>query len=119
METSRLRKLQAPSVATALLESLVSNLNRRHRGARRITDRSELPMALQRLAVRVSKEDNAWAAWVLDDRISFCTGEMSLDLSREHGHPVLKVTNYEEGGRIQKYGLWARTANGEWQSQSL
>jgi hypothetical protein len=46
-------------------------------------------------------------------------GEMSLDLSREHCHPVLKVTNYDEGGRIQKYGLWARAANGEWRSQSL
>lgn len=119
METTKLRKLQQPSETKRLLESLLTSLNRPPPGAGRITDPSELPMALRRLAIRASKEGGAWAAWLFRYNISFCTVEVALDLARERGQPALKITIYDERGRVQEWGLWAQSASGVWQAYSL
>lgn len=119
METRRLRTLQQPSMVKMLHESLLDRLNRPSPEAKRIADRSDLPMALQRLAITVSKEGGSWAARHIGDCIEFCTAEMSLDHSREHGQTVLKVATYDPSGRIQKSEVWAQPANGAWRLQSL
>ena len=55
METENLRTLQQPSVLKGLLESLLVSPNHPPPSVHRIADRSELPMALQRLAIRASQ----------------------------------------------------------------
>jgi len=119
METKRLRTLQQPSMVKVLHESLLSSLDCPPPGANRIDDRSNLPMALQRLAIAASKEGGSWAAWHTGDCIEFCTAEMSLDHSREHGQTVLKVATYDQNGRIRKWEIWTQAAHGAWRSQSL
>ena len=119
METKRLRTLQQPSIVKVLHESLLRSLKRPPPGASRVDDRSNLPMALQRLAIAASKEGGSWAAWHTGDRIEFCTAEMSLDHSREHGQAVLKLATYDQNGRIRKWQVWAEAANDAWRSQSL
>lgn len=119
METKRLRTLQQPSMVKVLHESLLNSLNHPPPGASRINDRSNLPMALHRLAIVTSKEGGSWAAWHTGDRTEFCTAEMSLDHSREHGQTVLKVGTYDQNGRIRKWEIWTQAANGAWRPQSL
>ena len=118
VETKRLRTLQQPSIVKLLHESLLHHLNHPPPGASRIADRSDLSMALQRLAITVSKDGGSWAAWHTGGCIEFYTAEMSLDHSREHGQAVLKVAAYDGSGRIRRWAVWAQAASGEWQPHS-
>lgn len=119
METSKLQTLHQPSLVKVLHESLLGSLNHPPHGARRMEDRSDLPIALQRLAVAASRDGGSWAAWRINGRVHFCTAEIALDHSREHGQVVLSVSTSDEDGRIQRCELWAQTANGAWRSKSV
>lgn len=118
METMRLRTIQQPSQLDALLESFVRSRGQVPADAHRVLDRSELPGALQRVAIRARKSGHAWAAWGDGPRLWFFTAEMSLDLSRERGQPVLQVTAHAEDGQIVESGPWVRVRDGQWQRAS-
>lgn len=118
METTRLRTLQQPSIVQSLLESLLLAVNFSPAGATRIAERSELPMALQRIVIKTTKDGGGWAAWLLHDQVSLVTAEMSLDQSRERGHPALSVNSYNGEGRIKTWQIWAQTAAGQWQKHA-
>lgn len=119
MHTRRLRALQEPSVAQSLLEVAVAKIGRVSQGAQRITESIDLPSTLQRLARRAREEDGAWVAWAGRDRTWLYTGFLSLPQARERGRPTLKVTLYDDDGRLQESGVWLETPGGEWQRSSL
>jgi len=119
MQTMKLRVLQQPSHLETLLDSLVTSQNWVAGSAPRVTDRSEMPSALQKLAMKAVKAEGAWRAWVSHDGIRLFVAEMSLDLSRERGCPALKVSYYDDGARLQQYSLWIQLADGAWQRSSL
>ncbi len=115
----RLRAYQRPSRLELLLDSLVAAQNWVPDGVPRIGDRSELPSVLQKLAVAAVKGEGAWRAWVAHDGIRLFVTEMSLDLSRERGCPVLKVHFYDDRGRLLKFSLWVQLADGGWHRCAL
>jgi hypothetical protein len=45
--------------------------------------------------------------------------EMSLELSRERGCPVLQVGTYEMDGKLKRWQLWACLKDGTWQQCAL
>jgi hypothetical protein len=115
----RLQAYQRPSRLELLLDSLVIAQKWVHVGADRIGDRSELPSVLQKLAMTAVKGEGTWRAWVAHDGIRLFVTEMSLDLSRERGCPVLKVTSYEDRGRLLNFSLWVQLADGAWHRCAL
>jgi hypothetical protein len=119
MQTMKLRALQQASRLELLLDSLVTSQNWVPPGARPITDRSELASALQKLAIKVAKSEGAWRAWEGYDGVRLFIAEMSLDLSRERGCPVLKVSYYTDAGRLQLYSLWVQLTDGAWRRCTL
>jgi hypothetical protein len=92
MRTMKLRTLQVPSALETMLGSLVASQNWVTAEAPRISQRSDLPSALQKHTTKAVKGDGAWQAWTSYDGIRLFIAEMSLDLSRERGYPVLKVS---------------------------
>jgi hypothetical protein len=114
MQTIELRTFQPPRILTALLDSLVMSQNWVPAGAAQVTDRSEIPSALLRVANKAAKVAGIWRAWLSYDGIRLFTTEMSMDLAREHGAPALKVSYYDNEGRLQEYSTWVRRADGEW-----
>jgi hypothetical protein len=119
MQTMKLRTLQRPSQLETLLESLVMSQNWVPAGAPVVTDRSELPSALQKLAIKAVNSDGAWRAWQCHDGARLFVTEMSMDLSRERGCPALKVNYYNDQGRLQHYSLWIKLPTGDWQRCAL
>jgi len=115
MHTMRLRTLQQPSLSESLLDSLATTQNWVPSGAALVTHRSELPSALQKLAVRVVKGEGAWRAWNNRDGVRFFVAEMSMALSRERGRPALKVRHYDDQGQLQQYGVWVLLPSDGWQ----
>ena len=87
--------------------------------APRVTDRSELPSVLQMLAAKTVKAEGAWWAWTSYDGVRFYVSEMSMELSRERGSPVLKVGYYNYQGTLQQYNHWVQLPDGEWQRCSF
>lgn len=114
MKTMKLRTLQQPSRLESLLDSLVMSQSWVPVSAPQLTDRSDLPSALQKLAIKAVKEEGTWRAWLAHEGVRLFVAEMSLDLSRERGCAALKVRYYDEQGRLQLYSLWVQLADG-WQ----
>jgi hypothetical protein len=83
--------------------------------ARRLTDRSELPSALQRIAIHATGAGKSWSAWAEDEGIWFYAAEMTPARLCGQKCPVLKLKAYGRKGRIEEYGFWARTRRDGWQ----
>ena len=115
----KLRALQLPSRLESLLDSLVVNQRWVPADVPRVTDRSELSAASQKLAIRAVEADGAWRAWRSHDGIRLFVTEMSMALSRERGRPVLKVSYYNDEGRLQQYSLWVQLKDDVWSRCTL
>ena len=116
MQTTKLRFLQQPTQLTLLLDSLMKSQNWVPKGALQVADRSELPSALQKLAIKTNKDEGTWQAWSFDDGVQFFSSEMSMDMSRERGCAALNVHCYNERGRLKHYSQWIQLADGgRWQ----
>ncbi len=114
METMRLRAIQMPSRVEELLDSFISSSTIVPSGSRKIRRGSDLPVVLQDLVVQSTKADREWSCWTDDHRIWLFTAEMSLDLSRERGCPVLQVNSYAEDGVLIESGSWLSDRDGKW-----
>jgi hypothetical protein len=119
MHTMKLRALQLPSQLESLLDSLVMNQHWVPAEVPRVTDRSALSAASQKLAIKAVEADGAWMAWRSHDGIRLFIAEMSMELSRERGRPALKVKYYNDQGRLQQYSLWVQLTDGAWQRCAL
>jgi hypothetical protein len=119
MQTMKLRTYQPPSVVTVLLDSLVKSQNWVSADAHQVTDRSDFPSPLQKIAAKAAAVAGTWRAWLSYDGIRFFASEMSLELAREHGCPALKVSYYNDEGRLQEFSTWLRRAGGKWQRCSV
>lgn len=115
MHTMRLFAYQRPSRIAALLGSLLQAPGRLPGRARQITDRSDLPSALQKVVLKSQHTEQVWSAWTDEGRIWLFMAEMSLELSRERGCPVLQVGSYEMDGKLKVWQLWACLNDGTWQ----
>jgi hypothetical protein len=114
METMRLRAIQHPSRVGELLDSFASSGAALPDRSRRIFERSELPVVLQRVVVQAARTEREWGAWTDEYRTWLFTAEMSLALSRERGTPVLDVSAYGEDGALLESGSWVADRQGQW-----
>lgn len=110
----KLRAYQRPSRLESLLDSLVKSHKWIPAQSPRVTDRSELSSALQKLAINAVNGEGVWRAWCCYDGVRLFVTEMSAELSRERGQPALKVSYYDEQGSLQAYGLWIQVADDSW-----
>lgn len=74
MQTMRLRAYQPPSRVQTLLESLQAR-GRLPGGARRVTDRSELPSAHQKIVIKSRNTESVWSAWTDESHIWVCSND--------------------------------------------
>lgn len=119
MQTMTLFAYQRPSRVAALLESLLQAGGYLPGNARKVTDRSELPSALQKIVIQAQNSERVWSAWANQEWIGFFTAEMSLELSRERGCPALHVGSYKGDGRLEAWQLWTCLKDGTWQQCAL
>lgn len=83
-----------------------------------MTDLTELPSALQRIAIRGSKDGVAWAAWRQRFDIEFYRAELALDMARERGRPTLRVSVYDTDGKVRELANWTQVSEDAWHRQS-
>ena len=114
METVRLRKIQVPTRVGRLLEAAVSKAKLVPEDAYLVRDPRSLPILLRELVERARRKDAVWSAWTDDHRIWLFAGEMSMELSRERGSPVLHITAYTEDGQLTEAGFWTLDKLGQW-----
>lgn len=120
MQTMKLFAYQQPSRVEMLLESLVIAKGDLPGRARKVSDRSDLPSAMQKLVMQAQKSERVWSAWTGDDeRMWLFIAEMSMALSRERGCPALQVGLYNEHGKMQEWKLWVNLKDGSWQQCTL
>lgn len=117
MHTVSLRALQHPSHVDELLTELVQSVDELiPEGAYQILDQGSLPATLHRLVRYAAYTRQSWACWIDDSGHAWLfLAEMSLELSRERGNPVLQVAQYAEDGQIRDTGKWIATSDGKWQ----
>lgn len=83
-------------------------------GAQRLLAASELPPALERVAVRVQRGPQKWFAWTDERRTWFVVAEMAMDHRRHCRHEAIRMFFYDEDGRCVASGTWAFHADARW-----
>src|SRR5882724_11179702 len=115
METGRLRTIELPDRASALLESFVWSRRTIPGTADRINSIPELTPALQKLAKDGEAGENVWSAWGVGLKIWFFLAITSLTLARERRRPVLHISVYDENGEMTESGTYVESLNAGWQ----
>ena len=113
METVRLRKIQLPARLEKLLDSLVSHSDLIPDGAFRTRNLGGLSRDLRALVAKAAERGQVWGCWERGSHSWLILGEMSLDLSRERGSPVLRIEVYGDEG-LRETGLWTSDRGGKW-----
>jgi len=114
METVRLRRIQEPSRIERLLEAYIARSGILPESAYQVRDRSELPTRLHAIVRRAVAQGHVWSGWALGTQVWLFTCDMSFQLSRERGAPVLTVRLYNEDGEVADSGTWAFDSMGAW-----
>lgn len=82
------------------------------RTAQRLLDSSDLPPALERVAVRTQRCLQTWFAWTDGPKIRFVVTETVP--SRQRQESALRVFFYDEDGRFVCWGTWTLQPRGGW-----
>lgn len=115
METMRLRTIQQPSALEQMLEGLVCDQGLVSEDAIVIVDHRALLSILRPIVRRAVAQGSVWRAWMCSDGMRLFIAEMSIDLSRERGCPVLKVSSFNDEAELRDCSTWARVRRGHWQ----
>lgn len=119
MDTSKILAFRHPSQAELLLESFLRSLKRLPAHARRVTDRSDLPSVLQKVAIQAAKKKAKWGAWSRDGAIWFFIAEVTSIPADQIRRPALKISGYNEKGRLTECGVWINVPSRGWQRCAL
>jgi hypothetical protein len=115
MQTTRMFAYQKPSRVETLLDALVQERGQLPSQVLKVIDRSQLPSTLQKVVFRTQKSGQVWRAWTNADQIWLFVAEMSLELARERGSPVLQVGIFREDGKLHRSQVWVHLKDGTWQ----
>ena len=115
METMRLRAIQLPGNAGALLDSFIRAAGNLPRDSRELSRALELTPTLEKVAQRSLEDGHVWRAYTDDHSMWLWDCEVSLDRSRERGLPVVEVRRYDESGAVEESGTWVRIHKNSWQ----
>ena len=114
MDTVRLQKIQAPSNIERLLDRLVTQAGLVPVHAYPVRDPNGVPSALLGAMTRAAGAQRVWTCWTDSLRSWLFTAKVSRVLSREHGEPVLMVSEYDERGDLKEVGHWRADPQGSW-----
>lgn len=107
--------MQQPSKVDALLREVVRERGALPADAYEIGDLGEVPASLRRIVQIAAHFGRSCSCWKDDRNRHFLfVGEMSLELSRERGVPVLQVDQYGEDG-LMSSTKWVADHQGKWQ----
>jgi hypothetical protein len=84
------------------------------RTAQRLLDPSELPPALERVAMQAQRCLQMWFAWTDGPRTWFVVTEMATVTSRHHKEKALRLFFFDEDGRFVSWGTWVLHFGGDW-----
>jgi hypothetical protein len=103
---------QRPSHIEWLVQLFVVSTRYVPRSAQRLLEPSDLPPALERVAVRAQRFLQTWFAWTDGPKIWFVVTEAVP--SRQRQESTLRVYFYDEDGRFVCWGTWALQTRGNW-----
>jgi hypothetical protein len=114
MESQRLHFMREPARVERLLDAYVSRTSRIPDDCYRVRAVSELPMSLRLVVARAVAEGRVWTCWARGAEVWLFTCEISPELSRARGVPVLFVNAYGEDAELTDSGVWRYDPTGTW-----
>jgi hypothetical protein len=80
--------------------------------AERLLDPSELPPALEGVAMHAQRSLQTWLAWTNRARIWFVVAEVAKLTNRHREGDALRIFFYDDEGRFVSWGTWALHSGG-------
>jgi hypothetical protein len=103
-----------PATIAAFLDGFVAAQGCIPSDASPVTQLSELPRNLQRLAGK-SPANEGWRAWTdKDGRIWFLRGKVSNTFSRRMARTAMHIFFHDAEGELTDSGVWAKDNDGRW-----
>ena len=116
METTRILHFRHPAQTEMLLDALVRERLQTDSRSRRVTERSELPSAVQRLVIPAARDGKAWSAWGEHSALRCYIGEMIPARLAGEKCTALRVIAYDSRGRLAWQRIYALLNDGTWQA---
>jgi hypothetical protein len=82
--------------------------------ARRVLVPSELPPALERVALQAQRELQVWVAWTDETRTWFVLAEMAAIPDPHCPCGAIRMFFHDEDGRQVSWGTWALQSERSW-----
>lgn len=114
MDTMRLTALPQPSLVRKVLGHDAAACCGIPADAERIDSSDRLPRLLESVVRRVEHQDGQWLAFESGWNTWLLAGEFVLDLSREYGRPVVRVTAYDADGHVRETFSLILRRQAEW-----
>ena len=112
--TFTLSQVQQPARVERLLESYILHEANLPWGAYRMRSAATVPRELRGPIMQAVKLGRTWSCWTDGTQTWLFTAEMSLELSQEHGAPVLQVNLYSDDGSLRGSGTMMTNQAGKW-----
>jgi len=119
MDTSKILAFRHASQSGLLLESWLQKLDRVPDHASKVTVLSDLPGVLQKIVFRGAREKLSWTAWRQDNAIWFFTARMVSAPLANVPRPGLKISGYDQKGRLIECGVWVDVPRRGWKRCAL
>jgi len=119
MDTTKILHFRHPSQAEMLLEALVRERLQTGSHSRRVTERSELPSAVQRLVISAARDGKVWSAWGERSALRCYISEMIPARLAGEKCTALRVTAYDSRGRLAWQRIYALLNDGSWQAAAI
>jgi len=110
----RLQALRQPSLVRAVLGNQAAAAAGIPPDAAPVDAPGRLPRLLEPVARRIIRHEGEWLAFERGWETWLLAGDFVLDLSREHGRPVVRVTAYDREGHVQETFNLISRRQGEW-----
>lgn len=114
MKTLRLQSLSQPSLVRAVLGGAAASEAGIPPGALPVDAPGRLPPLLEPVARRITRNEGEWLAFERGWETWLLAGDFVLDLAREHGRPVVRITLYDREGHVREAFNLISRRHGEW-----
>ena len=114
MLTTRSLRILHSSRVDRLLHAFTTSSAGLSGAAYMVRDWATLSPALSERISKAERSGSSWECWIDGDQTWLFVADIALELFREHGSPVLKITRLRQDGQSHDAGHWVSDREHRW-----
>lgn len=102
-----------------LTQAFVANKRYCSIDAQRVLSSDDLPLELERVAMRIDRSKQVWLAWTNGRQTWFVVAQLARDAASTYQDTAIRIFFYDLDGVLLASGVWVLHSNGTWALDSI